>query len=635
MLARVKISTRLALGFAAVLLVIFALIIPLTLTQISRVIESAEDNELKNLYKSAMAEISSEGRTAEAMSTVIASFPEVRQALIMGDREGLASTSVPLFKTLKREFNVAQFQYHLPPATSFLRAHRPEKFGDDLSEIRETILVTNRDQRSLMGLERGRAGLGIRGLAPIGVNGQHVGSVEFGMSFGQPFFDNFKEQYGVDVALHVEQGGRFEQFASTLENPLLTKELLSSISSAGPRVVRVNQSGTPYAVYGEVVTDFGGSPVGVLEVARKRSDYLGLLSTARNAVLIASLIAIAIAAFIATAISRSISRPVRQAAEAMQEIADGDGDLTQRLSEVGKDEVSMMARGFNQFAEKVQQSLRKVTESTEQLASAADEMSYVTQQTRDGVKQQQNETDQVAAAMNEMTATVQEVAKHANEASAAAQDADMEAQSGNTIVDHAVQSINQLAKEIERATGVVMSVEQDSANIGSVLDVIRGIAEQTNLLALNAAIEAARAGEQGRGFAVVADEVRTLAKRTQDSTQEIQTMIEQLQGRTAEAVEAMRQSQKVSSASVEQAAKAGDSLKSITDAVMTIRNMNLQIATAAEEQTSVAEEINRNVVKINDIGNQSAEGAGQTHLASEQLSELANELQQLLQKFKI
>ncbi|SNC74707.1 methyl-accepting chemotaxis protein [Marinobacter sp. es.048] len=635
MLAQVKISTRLALGFAAVLLAILALVVPLTLTQLSRVIESAENNELKNLYKSALAEISSEGRTAKAMSTVIASSPEVSRALLEGDRDALAKTSVPLFKILKRDFNVAQFQYHLPPATSFLRAHRPEKFGDDLSEIRETILVTNREKRALMGLERGRAGLGIRGLAPIEANGQHLGSVEFGMSFGQPFFENFKEKYGVEVALHVAQGNDFEKFASTLENPLLTKELLNSISSDGPTVARMEQAGTPYAVYGEVVTDFSGNPVGVLEVARNRGDYLGLLSATRNAILIASLIAIAIAAFIGTAISRSISRPVRQAAEAMQEIADGDGDLTQRLSVVGKDEISMMARGFNRFAEKVQQSLRKVTDSTEQLASAADEMSYVTQQTRDGVKQQQNETDQVAAAMNEMTATVQEVARHASDASTAAQEADLEAQSGDTIVDQAVQSINKLAEEIERATGVVRSLEQDSVHIGSVLDVIRGIAEQTNLLALNAAIEAARAGEQGRGFAVVADEVRTLAKRTQDSTQEIQAMIEQLQARTAEAVEAMGHSREVSDMSVQQAAKAGDSLKSITNAVTTIRNMNLQIATAAEEQTSVAEEINRNVVKINDIGNQSAEGAGQTHLASESLSELANELQQLLQKFKI
>jgi len=609
--------------------------VPLTLAQISNVIESAEENELKNLYKSAMAEIASEGRTAEAMSTVIANFPEARQALLLQDRDRLAETSVPLFAVLKRDFDVAQFQYHLPPATSFLRAHAPAKFGDDLSSIRETILVTNREQRSVMGLERGRAGLGIRGLAPISANGQHLGSVEFGMSFGQPFFDNFKAKYDVDVSLHVAQGDRFENFASTLESSLLTTELLGQISNNGAQVVRINQGGTPYAVYGEAVNDFAGNPVGVLEIARKRTDYLGLLSSARTAVLIASLIAIVVAAVIATIISRSISRPIRQAAEAMQDIAEGDGDLTKRLSVVGKDEISMMARGFNQFASKVQQSLQNVNRSTEQLASAAEEMSYITQQTRDGVKQQQSETEQVATAMNEMTATVQEVARHATEASSAAQDADTEAQAGNTIVEQTVQSINQLADEIERATGVVTSVKQDSENIGTVLGVIRGIAEQTNLLALNAAIEAARAGEQGRGFAVVADEVRTLAKRTQDSTQEIQTMIEQLQTGTTEAVEAMKHSQQVSSACVEQAAKAGGSLKSITDAVKTIRSMNLQIATAAEEQSSVAEEINKNIVQINDIGNQSAEGAGQTHLASKQLSELGNELQQLLQQFKI
>jgi len=273
--------------------------------------------------------------------------------------------------------------------------------------------------------------------------------------------------------------------------------------------------------------------------------------------------------------------------------------------------------------------------STTQLASAAEEMSVIMVETNRGTQQQQSETSQVVAAMNEMTATVQEVARNATEAASAASSADSAAAEGKRVVIGTMSAIESLSSEINAAANVIGQLEKDSENIGTVLDVIKGIAEQTNLLALNAAIEAARAGEQGRGFAVVADEVRTLASRTQQSTQEIQEMIEKLQVGAQSAVKVMDESRAKAEDSVTQAASAASSLETITNSVSLINDMNTQIATAAEQQSAVAEEINKNILNISDIVDRTADGASQTSTASDELANLAIQLQQLVNQFKV
>jgi methyl-accepting chemotaxis protein len=272
---------------------------------------------------------------------------------------------------------------------------------------------------------------------------------------------------------------------------------------------------------------------------------------------------------------------------------------------------------------------------TEKLAGSAGDMTRIADEVSQGVQQQQSQTDQVATAMNEMTATVQEVARHAEEAAGAATNADSQAADGNRVVSATIAAINKLAEEVEQASGVIHKLEQDSENIGAVLTVIKSIAEQTNLLALNAAIEAARAGDQGRGFAVVADEVRTLASRTQKSTEEIESMIEKLQQGARNAVSAMDGSRSRAQTGVDQAAQAGKTLSSITEAVATITHMNNQIATAANEQSAVAEEINRSIVGISEVAEMSAASAVQTANATDELSALAVELRGLVNRFRL
>ncbi len=366
----------------------------------------------------------------------------------------------------------------------------------------------------------------------------------------------------------------------------------------------------------------------------KGSAMLTQMEQTRALVVFMLVAGLALGVFGVWMLNRAICGPINFAVKAMNNIAAGGGDLTCSLHLDGRDELAQLCQAFNRFVAKIRDIMGPVLEATDQLEAAADHMTTVTSGTRDGVQRQQSETEQVATAMNEMTATAQDTANNAGLAADAAEKADQEARSGADIVRESIASIDALAGAVERAAGVIRRVESESDEIGSVLDVIRGIAEQTNLLALNAAIEAARAGEQGRGFAVVADEVRTLASRSQQSTQEIQAMIERLQNGAREAVQVMDEGQEQARSSVEKARKAGDSLKAITQAVTSITEMNTHIARSAEQQGQVAEEINRNLASITQIADQTAEGTAQLGSASAELDRVARELKKLVGHFK-
>ena len=330
-----------------------------------------------------------------------------------------------------------------------------------------------------------------------------------------------------------------------------------------------------------------------------------------------------------------VIKPINQLRCTMQDISEGDGDLTQRLEVSGSDELAQVAKAFNLFIERIHEILLQASHSTDQVATAAESLLGIAKQNSVSVNTQSSEIQQVATSVTEMTATVKEIANSAESAATSANEVDKEAEIGKQVMHETMRVISHLADEVQTAAEVINQLELDGKAIGSVLDVIRGIAEQTNLLALNAAIEAARAGEQGRGFAVVADEVRTLASRTQESTQEIQVIIKTLQSGTHSAVQVMNGGLNTAKQTVDKVSQAGGSLDNIVQSVSTITQMNSQIARAAEEHTAVAEQIDQAVVHISDLSDKAATGTHQTAEESEVLARLSEELRNLVGQFKL
>lgn len=442
---------------------------------------------------------------------------------------------------------------------------------------------------------------------------------------------------------------KFDELVADFESAIKVAELDGNYESQLLALLTTYQTKFKALVDAQVLLglDLDSGALGKMKQSVEKSDAIVseltdetktfVESSASQAQLIALMVFIIASAVVMILVyftSRSIIQPIERVYHTINEIRRSN-DLSISIEQSGKDEVTIMTVDFNSLIGDFKKLIYEVNTALSTLNIATEHLSETTSATSSGMQEQLHEADMVATAATEMQATIQDISHNTEAAAKKAESTNLSAQQGRSEVESTVVQINHLSESLGNASSVVSQLEKDAETIGSVLDVIRGIAEQTNLLALNAAIEAARAGEQGRGFAVVADEVRSLAQRTQDSTQEIESIITTLQGRTREVVSIMQQCRNQGGESAAQATKAGELLRSITEDVQTIMDMSTHIATAIDEQSQVASEVNKNVVRIRDIAQQASGHAVTNAQTSEEVSEQARVLYQAIDKFKV
>ncbi|WHT78948.1 methyl-accepting chemotaxis protein [Pseudomonas rhodesiae] len=432
-----------------------------------------------------------------------------------------------------------------------------------------------------------------------------------------------------------DEAALFKTFSSTLDTYLKAQADMLSLSRDG----KVEEMRTLINTRIKDGTDQMGEQLNKLiamngAAAKQANDVAGQsYNSAITGIVVVSVAAALLTVLLAWLLTRSIVTPLRKAVQVAETIA--GGNLSSVIEDDGKDEPARLLGALSTMQTNLRQTIRHIAGSATQLASAAEELSAVTEEASRGLQQQNDEIDQAATAVNEMTAAVEEVARNAVSTSEASRQSNQAAREGRDRVVQTVDAIQTMTHDVQSTAVMIEGLATQGRDIGKVLDVIRAIAEQTNLLALNAAIEAARAGEAGRGFAVVADEVRALAHRTAQSTQEIEKMVAGIQNGTGEAVQSMQQSNQRTQDTLEMARAAGVALEQITQSISLINERNLVIASASEEQAQVSREVDRNLVNIRDLASQSTSGANQTSAASHELSRLAVDLNAMVAKFVI
>ncbi len=563
---------------------------------IGGIVDRADRSELQGNYDALQSRLIQEARRAAAMSAVVSSIPAVQLAVARNDRDALLQLFGPGFAQLKSDYGVDQFQFHTPAGLSQFRVHQPAKFGDDLTGFRKTVVVANSTMKPVVGLEGGVAGLGIRGVVPVAEKGKHLGTVEFGLTFGQGFFDEFKRDRGVDVVFYVADADGFKPFGGTLGGTTFFDNAAYRNATAGSFIVRPGElNKTPVVALLGPVKDFSGQAIGAVEIVMDNSEYAASIARAR--LLAAGMAAICLVLAVAGGllIARGISRPILAITQAMRELA--EGNLSVALPQHrGKDEVGQMVQAvevfkqnairvshfqadqdasnaraeqekraiFASLADNFEGNVRKVVDH---VSSAAADMQNTAQSMSSVVEQCRVQSNEVSDASLSATDNVQTVAAASEELSSSIGEINRQLAQSSAAVGKAADSGRRSSERMQ-------SLAAAAQKIGEVVALINHIASQTNLLALNATIESARAGEAGKGFAVVAGEVKSLATQTAKATEDIRAQIASIQSETHAAV---------------------DEIQAVCATIDEVDKISSAIAAAIEEQGAATQEIARNV----------------------------------------
>lgn len=610
--ARIALALALASAGTAVFLLLGVFWI------IDGIVDRADQRELRGHYEALLSDLRQEARRAAAMSAVVASMPPVQQAMAGGDRAALMGFFEAGFAGLKSAYGVEQFQFHTAPATSFLRVHQPEKFGDDLSGFRATVVQANATDKPVLGLEGGVAGLGIRGVVPIDLAGKQLATVEFGLSFGQPFFIQFKQLRHIDIAFYLPGKDGFKTFGGTLEGSSFFTAIDYRTAGRGDFLVRTGTlAGRPIAALLGPINDFSGTPIGAVELVMDNTDYVRSIHQARGLALGVAAVGLFVATLVGWMLARGIARPIQIMTDAMRRLASGDLQIIvpQRRRD---DEVGRMADAIEVF--RVNAVERARLEAAQRSALASDKTAAllgmagkIESETEAAVALISGLTNALAATADNLRGSSGRTDASAQSAAAGAALALGNAQAvarGAELLADSIRGIglqvSQSSQVIDRAVTAgsetrttIATLNQEVERIGAATGMISEIAARTNLLALNATIEAARAGDAGKGFAVVASEVKQLAAQTARATEEIDRHIAQVRSATGASVAAVARIEQTITEINEFAGTIASAMAEQGKATAEIARNVAGTATAANEVTMRITEVSSEAIETN------------------------------------
>ena len=647
----VKAKLLTAIGLSFFLLI--SVTVLLTARERKQTFLQAEQLRLEAKYNGVVKAFEDEAHSATAMALVVAAMPDVQETFGAQNREKLSDLTLPFFKKEKERLSLAQFQFHLPPATSFLRLHKPKKFGDDLSAIRQTVIEVNKNKTTVSGIEKGRAGLGIRGVVPVYNNNSHIGSVEFGIKLNDKLLLTMKEAMNVDISVVIPDGQGFKYLAKTHSMSIPKKSfpwLNKMMASQGIHFKQVPKDGIELMTVFGPLKDYRGNTIGVLaiptDISKTMAAIQGTMYKMTGGGIAALLLTMVAISFL---MNKLIHAPLKGLMEKFKQA--GQGDLTAELESTNSTSTEFIELGqtFNDFLGSIHRMVLNIQESVDATSSTSSELTALSQGMQAGATSAADRTQTVATAAEEMSTNMNSVAAASEEAST---NVNMVA----TATEEMSSTISEISANTEEASNIATHAVEQAANasakvdvlgeaavkISKVTEVISDISAQTNLLALNATIEAARAGEAGKGFAVVANEIKELARQTSEATQQIKLQIEGIQNSTDETVTEIREITEVinkvneivstiASAIEEQAATTGEIGSNVQQAAIGISEVNENVA----HTSTVACEIAGDISQIKTITDEMAESSSKVHSSADSMTTLAEKLEAMVKRFTV
>lgn len=597
-------------------------------------IYKAERQELDAHLKAIHNSIAAENRIAESMSALIGNMPAVQEKFAAHDRAALNAMFQPGFKLLAKDYGVEQFQFHTPPATSFLRVHKAEKFGDDLSSFRKTVVATNEKKQPTRGLEGGVAGLGARGIVPVFHQGKHIGSVEFGMTFGQAFFDNFKKENGVDVSLDLLDGESFKALASTIgKEPLLATDTLRKAMSGKPQLEHRDIQGVPHAIYAAVVKDFSGKPIGVIEIAMNNSDYLASLASARNSALAVGFVALLIGLLVSVLVTRHWVKRIHAVVEGVNGVA--QGNLTVAIKDDSHDEIGELSKAAGEMRRKLHDVVSRVGAHAHSVHGASSEIAGAVENQAATSSQMSSSVAEITSTMEELSASSTQIAEHSKSVVEIANQTWENSKRGSEAMQTALDRMGDIRNDNESSLREIVELGSKSKEISKVMEIINAIADQTKLIAFNAAIEASSAGEAGKRFSVVAQEIRRLADSVTDSTGEIENKVQEIQDSISRLVITSEKGASTIAAGMDASANSAQRLGELVNAASHTSSAAQQISLSTQQQKTASNQVVVALREIVTASSHTAQSIGRISQISHDMTSMSAELSTLVQQFKL